>query len=196
MAKTLKGAKATSERVKETTPGNATPPSWTPDKQSEQLEFENVTEFRKSILEAIPRLQENKYLRFVLTKHGEPAAVVMSYEAFEIFREAAEQAVQKDSALSSEQSLQDAYARMRQKYWPEADAQKIPPAVDPLKSYIHEVVYDILSKPISIPPTQTDALEEFKRRFKIGEYANADCSSQESASGFQAIPILPAFLKR
>src|SRR6266849_3923781 len=39
-----------------------------PDKLEETLEFTNLTDFRKSLLNFIPRVQENEYLRFVITK--------------------------------------------------------------------------------------------------------------------------------
>jgi prevent-host-death family protein len=67
-------------------------------KLEEALEFTNLTEFRNSLLNFIPRLQENEYLRFVITKHGQPVAVVLSYDAYNLLKRVAERVMDEDEA--------------------------------------------------------------------------------------------------
>jgi prevent-host-death family protein len=81
-------------------------------KLEEVLNFSNLTDFRNSLLNVIPKLQENEYLRFVITKHGEPAAVIMSYQAYLLLKRAAERIVKQEAAEDSEASLRDAYEEM------------------------------------------------------------------------------------
>ncbi len=99
-------------RAAPSAPNSEPQPQPKPAKLEEQLNFSNVTEFRRSILEAIPRLQENHFLRFVITKHGSPVAVVMSYEAYEVLRRITNRVLDEDEAKSKETILSEAYQRM------------------------------------------------------------------------------------
>jgi len=83
-------------------------------KLEEILNFSNLTQFRNSLLDVIPKLQENEYLRFVITKHGKPAAVIMSYEAYEFLKGAAGQIIEQEAAKAPDVALRDAYERMTQ----------------------------------------------------------------------------------
>ena len=80
----------------------------------ETLNFSNLTEFRNSLLQVIPKLQEDDLLRFVITKHGEPAAVIMSYEAYSVLKRIADRAIEQDDALDEEEAVRQAYARMNE----------------------------------------------------------------------------------
>jgi hypothetical protein len=86
-------------------------PNSTP-KLEEQLDFKNVTEFRKFIHEAIPRLQENHFLRFVLTKSGTPVAVVMSYEAYGVLNRITTRVLDEDAKKDKGTVLREAYREM------------------------------------------------------------------------------------
>ena len=81
-------------------------------KLEEKLEFSNVTQFRNSVLDVVPKLQENPSLRLVITKHGEPAAVIMSYEAYGALKRIAERMIAEDDAKDPVVALHDAYERM------------------------------------------------------------------------------------
>ncbi len=78
----------------------------------EKVEFSGVTGFRKSLLSIIPRLQKNQFLRFVITKHGKPAAVVLSYESYELLLKMAQELADQDNNKGREQRLNEAHARM------------------------------------------------------------------------------------
>src|SRR5277367_5457382 len=75
-----KAPKARDSRVSSSAPSNE------PENHEETLNFSNLTEFRNSLLQVIPKLQEDDLLRFVITKHGQPAAVIMSYQAYSTFK--------------------------------------------------------------------------------------------------------------
>ena len=77
-------------------------------KLEEALEFTNLTEFRNSLLNFIPRLQDNEYLRFVITKHGQPVAVVLSYDAYNLLKRVAERVMDEDEAKESAAALPEA----------------------------------------------------------------------------------------
>ena len=87
-------------------------PTRTKNKLEEQVEFTGVTGFRKSLLTIIPRLQKNQFLRFVITRHGKPAAVVLSYESYELLLKMAQELADQDENKSREQRLNEAHARM------------------------------------------------------------------------------------
>ena len=61
------------------------------DTLEETIEYSNATQFRKSFLGVVDKLQRNMYLRYVVTKHGEPRAVVMSFAAYDSMRRAMQQ---------------------------------------------------------------------------------------------------------
>lgn len=95
-------------------PGPLSPPSlpFATGKLEEQVEFTNLTKFRSSLLAMIPRLQGNEYLRFVVTKHGQPAAVIMSYEAYQLLKRSAEKLVEQDNAMDADQALREDYQEL------------------------------------------------------------------------------------
>jgi prevent-host-death family protein len=74
------------------------------DTLEENIEYSNATQFRKSFLGVVDKLQRNRYLRYVVTKHGEPRAVVMSFAAYDTMR----RAMQQIAALEHEHSPAEA----------------------------------------------------------------------------------------
>jgi len=78
----------------------------------EQLDFTNLTDFRRSLLKVIPKLQHNEYLRFVITKHGRPAAVVMSFPAYQLLKRTALRVMDADDAKNRDQLLREAYEEL------------------------------------------------------------------------------------
>src|SRR6266849_3735623 len=95
-----------------------------PDKLEETLEFTNLTDFRKSLLNFIPRVQENEYLRFVITKRGKPVAVVLSYDAYNLLKRVAERVMDEDDAKEPAVALQEAYQELI------GDTTPVPSSVD------------------------------------------------------------------
>jgi len=82
------------------------------EKLEETLEFTNLTDFRNSLLNFIPRVQENEYLRFVITKHGKPAAVVLSFDAYNLLKRVAERAMDEDDAKEPAVASREAYQEL------------------------------------------------------------------------------------
>jgi prevent-host-death family protein len=82
------------------------------DRLEETLEFTNLTDFRKSLLNFIPRVQENEYLRFVITKHGRPVAVVLSYDAYNLLKRVAERVMDEEDAKEPAVAMQEAYQEL------------------------------------------------------------------------------------
>ncbi|GEM_PF-3188858 len=85
----------------------------------ETLEFSNATRFRKAFLGLIDKLQANQYLRYVVTKHGEPKVVVMSFQAYEHIKQAFKGVVAAEALHDRAQAVHDAYDEMAEQYWPE-----------------------------------------------------------------------------
>jgi len=95
-----------------------------------KVEFTAVTGFRKSLLTIIPRLQKNEYLRFIITRHGKPAAVVMSYEAYDLLQSLAQELADQDRDKSPEQRLAESYDRMSARYGRPEDSVAAASAAD------------------------------------------------------------------
>lgn len=70
----------------------------------ERIEYSNATQFRKLFLGIVDQLHANAYLRYIVTKHGEPRAVVMSFAAYNMMY----RALQEVTKLQSEKSPSDA----------------------------------------------------------------------------------------
>jgi prevent-host-death family protein len=122
-----KAPKARDSRVSSSAPSNE------PENHEETLNFSNLTEFRNSLLQVIPKLQEDDLLRFVITKHGQPAAVIMSYHAYSVFKRIADRVIEQDDALDPEESLRQAYARMNEsEYKPIPEAAQIAESLEQL----------------------------------------------------------------
>ena len=81
----------------------------------ERVEYSNVTEFRKSLLGMLRKLDENDDLRFIVTRGGEPCAVVLSYDAYELLRRIARRAADASASKDREQRLDEAFLQMAQK---------------------------------------------------------------------------------
>lgn len=78
----------------------------------ERVEYKAVTNFRQSLLAILRRLHENEDLRVVITKRGEPAAVILSYEAFELLRRIARRSADADALKAREQRAEEAYLQL------------------------------------------------------------------------------------
>jgi prevent-host-death family protein len=81
-------------------------------KLEETLEFTNLTDFRNSLQNFIPKLRDNEYLRFVLTKHGRPVAVVLSYDAYNLLKRVAERVMDEEDAKEPAAAMQEAYQEL------------------------------------------------------------------------------------
>lgn len=101
----------------------------------EDIEFSNVTKFRNSLLGAVERVQSNPAKRYVITKHGEPEAVLMSYQTYTLLSKVMDQALEGTVGQSREEAVRAAFSRLRREQQPAASAQAeaaIVEAVPPL----------------------------------------------------------------
>ncbi len=85
----------------------------------EDVEFSNVTKFRNSLLGAVERVQKNPAKRYVITKHGAPEAVLMSYQTYSLLSKVMEQGLKAAEGQSREEAIRSAFARLRQERQPD-----------------------------------------------------------------------------
>jgi PHD/YefM family antitoxin component YafN of YafNO toxin-antitoxin module len=79
----------------------------------EQVEFSNVTNVRESLLSKVESLRENPAKRYVITKHGQPQAVLMSFQTYSLMRRVMDQTLARTAAMSSSDPIGAAFARFR-----------------------------------------------------------------------------------
>jgi PHD/YefM family antitoxin component YafN of YafNO toxin-antitoxin module len=84
----------------------------------EDIEFSNVTKFRSSLLGAVKRMQKNPAKRYVITKHGEPEAVLMSYQTYSLLTKVMDRALVGTEGQSRDEAIRSAFARLRQEQEP------------------------------------------------------------------------------
>ena len=84
----------------------------------EDIEFSNVTKFRNSLLGAVERVQKKPAKRYVITKHGAPEAVLMSYQTYSLLTKVMEQALEGTEGQSRDEAIRSAFARLRQEQEP------------------------------------------------------------------------------
>jgi len=81
--------------------------------QEEDIEFSNVTKFRTSLLGAVERMQKNPAKRYIITKHGEPEAVLMSYPTYSLLTKVMDRELEGTDGQSREEAIHAAFARLR-----------------------------------------------------------------------------------
>jgi len=79
----------------------------------EEVEFSNVTNLRESLLGTVENLRANPARRYVITKHGQPQAVLMSYETYSLLKKVMDQVLARTIAASSSDPIGAAVARLR-----------------------------------------------------------------------------------
>jgi prevent-host-death family protein len=82
------------------------------DTLEDKIEYSNATQFRKSFLGVVDKLQDNMYLRYVVTKHGEPRAVVMSFAAYDMMRRGMQQVIALENQHSPAEAARAAFMQM------------------------------------------------------------------------------------
>ena len=87
-----------------------------PEVFAEEIEYTNITEFREKLLRTVDELQKSPARRYLVTKHGKPQAVLMSYNAYQVFRKLAEEVMAAEARKDSETALRDAIRRMDEDY--------------------------------------------------------------------------------
>lgn len=105
-----------------------------------ELDYANVTEFRESLLPAVSDIERNRTKRYLVTKHGKPLAVFLSFEAFEAIRKLVETVLAQEDGKNPSQILLEASQRMDRDYNVEAaDVATSVGAVSELSAQIQAV---------------------------------------------------------
>ena len=81
-----------------------------------ELDYANVTEFRESLLPVVSELERHPMKRYLVTKHGRPLAVFLSFGAFEALRKLIEPVLAEEAKKDVQQVLVEASQRMDQDY--------------------------------------------------------------------------------
>jgi prevent-host-death family protein len=97
----------------------------------EDVEFSNVTNLRESLLSRVESLRANPSKRYVITKHGQPQAVLMSYGTYSLLKKMMDQTLARAEAESKSDPIGAAFARFREDHPNELSGGKAisPPAV-------------------------------------------------------------------
>ena len=116
----------------------------------EKVEYSNVTDFRKKVLKVVDELQEHPQLRYLLTKRGQPKAVVMSFQGYELVMKALKELEVLDARRDRTEALHDAFDRMAEEHWPEAkggsrraEGHGSAPTLEELSELMYSMVRDL-----------------------------------------------------
>ena len=77
-----------------------------------EFDYTNVTEFRESLLPLVSELESDPGKRYLVTKHGKPLAVFLSFDAFEAARRLVESVLAEEDKKSVPEILRGASQRM------------------------------------------------------------------------------------
>jgi PHD/YefM family antitoxin component YafN of YafNO toxin-antitoxin module len=127
----------------------------------EEVEFSNVTNFRNSLLGAVEQLQSNPAKRYVITKRGEPEAVLMSYKTYSLLSRVMNQTLEKTVAEDRGDSVHAAFDRMRQEHQPKALAENMRLAASTPEHYDTTPV-SAAAAPADAVPHLANLIEQFE----------------------------------
>lgn len=88
----------------------------------ETLGYSNVTRLRESFLAVVEQLQKNPAKRFLITKHGLPQAVLMSFRTYTLLKRLMDQTMSSEAEESRDEAIRSALARMRAERQPLVEA--------------------------------------------------------------------------
>ncbi len=77
-----------------------------------ELDYASVTDFREKLLPVVNDLEANPTKRYLVTKHGKPLAVFLSFDAFEAIRKVVEAMLDEEEKKPPSQVLVEAVQRM------------------------------------------------------------------------------------
>jgi PHD/YefM family antitoxin component YafN of YafNO toxin-antitoxin module len=91
----------------------------------ERVEYSNATQFRKLFLGVVDDLHANSYLRYIITKHGEPRAVVMSFAAYQMMYRALQQVTKLQNETSPDEAARVALRQLKEADSPEGSDEEV-----------------------------------------------------------------------
>jgi len=80
----------------------------------EDVEYSNVTSFRAFFLKAVEVLRRNPAKRYLITKGGEPQAVLMSFGTYSLMKKVMDRMLAQTSAPNSAEAIKASFARLRE----------------------------------------------------------------------------------
>ena len=84
------------------------------DQLEEDVEYSNVTRFRPFFLKAVEVLHRNPAKRYVITKGGEPEAVLMSFGTYSLMKKVMDRMLAQTSTPNSAEAIKASFARLRE----------------------------------------------------------------------------------
>lgn len=161
--------------------------------QEEDIEFSNVTKFRTSLLGAVERMQSNPAKRYIITKHGEPEAVLMSYPTYSLLTKVMDREMEGTDGQSREESIRAAFARLRNDRRPAAaNREEVAltleePATRAEPRAVEAEAYPALvsgESRESLPRNDVlDIVQEIRRHIEELDYALKKQGEEEQSSG-------------
>jgi PHD/YefM family antitoxin component YafN of YafNO toxin-antitoxin module len=94
-----------------------------------QLDYTNVTEFRESLLPMVNELTLHQTKKYLVTRHGKPLAVFLSFPAFESLRRVVETLLDEEAAKDVGRILVEARDRMDRDHLGGAEGRRQLPSV-------------------------------------------------------------------
>jgi prevent-host-death family protein len=82
------------------------------DRQEKGIQYSTVTSLRGKLLKIVNSFRKNPARRFLITKHGEPQAVLMSFQTYRSLRKMALEIEGSESGDPNEE-LEEAFARLK-----------------------------------------------------------------------------------
>ena len=80
----------------------------------EDIEYSNVTSFRAFFLKAVEVLRRNPAKRYLITKGGEPQAVLMSFGTYSLMKKVVDRMLAQTSTPNSAEAIKASFARLRE----------------------------------------------------------------------------------
>jgi len=79
----------------------------------ENLEYSTVTNLRESLLQIVERFKKEPARRYLILKHGQPQAVLMSFQTYEFLKKVLTQVMMGSREMGREEEIDAAFARLR-----------------------------------------------------------------------------------
>ena len=153
----------------------------------EQLDYGSVTDSREAFLKIVDALDSEPMKRHIVTKHGTPRAVLMSYRAYQLLMKVAAKALAESQRKGGDRA-QIAMKEMAAEHWPDApeSAQVVIGNVARARAAIAAAAADAAAPDLSNLTILTD--EDIKRLIKAAVKEGSTPQSEESEAEERRFP--------
>jgi PHD/YefM family antitoxin component YafN of YafNO toxin-antitoxin module len=150
-----------------------------PEVFAEEIEYTNITEFREKLLRTVDELQKSPARQYLVTKHGKPHAVLMSFHAYQVFRKVAEEVLKREEGKDEKTLLAEAVQRMDEDY---GMASGVPKLLELIREAMRSVVRETeLAQTRPQSESEAAAQERPEHKNLILRYATPKSGEQEGA---------------